>query len=43
MIVTIPVWLIWTIGLLIGLPIVVVIFVLAYIGFLFVCSWSGLK
>jgi hypothetical protein len=38
--ITIPVWLLWTLGLAVGIPILIVLLLLAYIGFMFVSVFS---
>jgi hypothetical protein len=40
MTITIPTWLLWTVGLAIGVPLVVFILMCAYIGFMFVSSFG---
>lgn len=40
---TIPVWILWTVGILVGGCVLVVLCALAWVGYCFLRSWSDFK
>lgn len=39
MTITIPVWLLWTLGIIIGVPLAIFLVICAFIGFLMLTDW----